>query len=111
MNQRLDEALLAELEEIMEDEFSLLLETFLSESAAQWQAMRTGWQANDLELLHGRAHALKGSCANVGAARCAELCRDIEQAASTGTGEPIAAILKALEAELHAVQAELASRL
>ncbi len=111
MSEHLDEALLAELAEIMEDEFSLLLETFLSESVTQRQAVQDGWQTEDMEQLHRRAHALKGSCANVGAVRCAELCHDIEQAARSGVSENIPAILEFLDVELHAVQQALSLRL
>ncbi len=111
MSDCLDEVMLAELAEIMEDEFPLLLETFLSESAAQHEAVQAGWQAEDMVQLHRRAHALKGSCANVGAVRCAELCRDIEQAASNATSDHIPSILERLDVELRAVHQALSLRL
>ena len=77
MTQLLDTEMLDELRDIMEDEFPALLDTFLAEAEKQFQAVKQAAAASDLDQVRRAAHALKGSCGNVGAqelhATCAEL--------------------------------------
>ena len=92
MSDLLDEELLAELREIMEDEFPDLLETFLAESERQYAEIRGAWQAQDLEQLSRAAHSLKGSCGNVGATQLHSLCAELEQQARAGESAELAGL-------------------
>ena len=81
MTKLLDQDMIQELREIMEDDFSLLLETFLHESAKQHQAIARSWQLRDMDLLRRSAHSLKGSCANMGATSLRGACESLEYSA------------------------------
>ena len=111
MSEHLDESLLTELQEIMEDEFGLLLETYLTESVGQFQRVRDDYASGDLGALKRSAHSLKGSCANVGAVRSAEFCQRIESGASAGHVDGLDEVLQGLRAELDEVRQLLESRL
>lgn len=63
------------LQEVMELEYPLLLETFLGDLGARLQQLR---DARDAEALGQAAHSLKGSSSNMGAVHLAELCRTME---------------------------------
>lgn len=81
MSELLDTQMLEELREIMEDEFPVLMDTFLSESEKQYQAIKTAWADSDTDLLRRSAHSLKGSCGNIGAATLQSQCATLEYAA------------------------------
>ncbi|MGE8176403.1 Hpt domain-containing protein [Pseudomonas fluorescens] len=74
----LDPEVLSTLEEVMEDEYPMLLDTFLRDSETRLTELR-GTQ--DPELLLSTAHSFKGSSSNMGATRLAELCNELEQRA------------------------------
>jgi HPt (histidine-containing phosphotransfer) domain-containing protein len=74
----LDSELIDQLREIMEDDFSLLLETYLVESQLQLSAVESSHAANNSDQLSKDAHRLKGSCSNIGAVDLAKTCADIE---------------------------------
>ena len=78
MNELLDQNLLDELKEIMEDEFVVLLDTYLAESDKQLDSLKHAWTEQDMDQLGRSAHTLKGSCSNVGAASMAALCMQVE---------------------------------
>ena len=111
MAESIDANLLDELQDIMEEEFPLLLETYLTESQTQYQRVVQSAGSNSLNDLRRCAHALKGSCANVGAARSAQICQAIEQAAASGDTEPLSQQIALLEAELEIVRKALNERL
>lgn len=74
----LDYDVLIELQEIMADDYRSLVETFLNDSEVRMTQLHQATNAADLELT---AHSFKGSCGNLGAARLAELCADLEERA------------------------------
>lgn len=61
-----------------------LLDTFLSESQKQVNAIRTSFDTGDMATLHRMAHSLKSSSATFGAARLSAVCARLEQAAKDG---------------------------
>lgn len=74
----LDRDVLSTLQEVMEDGYPVLLETFLSDSQ---ERLRQLHKADDTNQLIATAHSLKGSSSNMGAIRLAELCHQLEQRA------------------------------
>jgi HPt (histidine-containing phosphotransfer) domain-containing protein len=72
----LDRDVLSALREVMEDEYPMLLDTFLADSDARMKQLHT---ACDVEMLGAIAHSFKGSCSNMGAIRLAQLCNELEQ--------------------------------
>lgn len=72
----LDLIALQELQMIMEDEFALLLTTFVRDASARIQeleAARSDWTA-----LRRAAHSFKGSSSNIGALALSEYCLNLE---------------------------------
>ncbi len=111
MTDSIDENVLRELQDIMEEDFPLLLETYLSESEQQYGKVVSSWTEGDLDGLHRSAHALKGSCANVGAVLSAELCQLLERAAVSKETDQLSSTIEALQQELSVVRDDLSTRL
>ena len=105
--EHLDQAFLDELRQLMEDDFGVLLSTYLSESEKQLQALEASWHCRAFERLHRDAHKLKGSCSNIGAAQLADYCLEVETNARNERDEPIEAVLPSLLHEFAAVRAEI----
>jgi HPt (histidine-containing phosphotransfer) domain-containing protein len=89
----LDHDVLSALREVMEDEYPVLLDTFLSDSE---ERLRLLHKANDADQLISTAHSFKGSSSNMGAIRLAELCDQLEQRAK----EPSLGGIEKLVAEI-----------
>ncbi len=92
-----------ELRDIMEEDFTSLLESFLAESARQYQAAAQAWQTADFDALRRSAHSLKGSCGNVGAAQLQEVCEELEGLARYRQPERIPDLLSEVSVQLHDV--------
>ncbi|MFO1371310.1 MAG: Hpt domain-containing protein [Candidatus Competibacteraceae bacterium] len=76
----LDAAVLAELREVMEDDFADLISTFLRDAPQQFSAIQTAIIQHDASHLYQAAHKFKSSCGSIGAARLADLIRRLELA-------------------------------
>ncbi|WP_166569297.1 Hpt domain-containing protein [Pseudomonas sp. R5(2019)] len=76
MKQHLDYDVLSALQEVMEDEYPLLLDTFLKDSQTRIQQLR---EADTAEKLGHAAHSFKGSSSNMGAFVLADLCHELEE--------------------------------
>jgi HPt (histidine-containing phosphotransfer) domain-containing protein len=75
----LDSAVLAALQDVMEDEYPVLLDTFLVDSEARLLLLRQAQQEADANNLRLAAHSFKGSCSNMGANMLAGLCKQLEE--------------------------------
>ncbi|TBW59441.1 Hpt domain-containing protein [Marinobacter halodurans] len=76
----LDDDALAELQEVMEGEFDVLIRTYLSDSSERLNALRSALSDRDADAFTRSAHSFKGSCINIGAPRLGALCADAELA-------------------------------
>ncbi|SDS91474.1 HPt (histidine-containing phosphotransfer) domain-containing protein [Pseudomonas asplenii] len=74
----LDYEVLSALQEVMEDEYPVLLETFLNDSEKRLGQLHQADNRVELGLL---AHSFKGSSSNMGALYLADLCRQLEEQA------------------------------
>ena len=79
----LDAELLAELREIMADDFARLVNAFIEDGKARCQAMQAALEAGDGEQLRQLAHSFKGSSSNLGANGLTALCLTLEEQALT----------------------------
>ncbi len=77
----LDHSVLSALRDVMEDEFPVLLDTFLADSAERLRQIRQAHAAADSQALRLAAHSFKGSCSNMGALELAGLCKQLEDMA------------------------------
>jgi HPt (histidine-containing phosphotransfer) domain-containing protein len=98
----MDAAVLEALQEVMEADYPLLLETFVSDSLQRLAQMRQA--ASDAEALAQAAHSLKGSSSNMGALRLAELCRDLEARARHMSPAQTDQLLAEIGLEMDTVQ-------
>jgi len=106
----LDEARLDELQEIMADDFGLLVETFLNDSNALFERLQGLTAPGQEPELSKVAHSLKGACLNLGAEALADLCLTLESQARTGAVADLDRQFRAIEAALAAVCERLRSR-
>ncbi len=100
----LDEPALRALQEVMEDDYLLLLDTFLLDSAERLGLLRQGLAQGDAQALRLAAHSFKGSCSNMGAPQLAALCRSLEEQARRGQLEGVDSLLEQIERELAIVR-------
>lgn len=99
----LDETALAELQDVMEDEFGILVETFLTDSRARLDTLRELLSQGDAEQLAKAAHSFKGSCINMGAQRLSGLCAQAELAGRSRDFAAVLTLLDRMEAEFAEV--------
>jgi HPt (histidine-containing phosphotransfer) domain-containing protein len=77
----LDTDILIALQEIMEDEYGNLLDTYLSDSEERIRALKEAFAEQELTQLRHVAHSFKGSSSNMGAVLLTNLCKELEEAA------------------------------
>jgi HPt (histidine-containing phosphotransfer) domain-containing protein len=97
----LDRDVLSALQEVMEDEYSTLLDTFLADSKERLSLLR---KAGDAETLGATAHSFKGSCSNMGAIRLAQLCNELEQRARQTPLEGIEKLVGEIDGEFAIIR-------
>ena len=74
----LDDAVLAALQDVMEDEYPILLDTFVADSEERLRLLHQARAEGDAQGLRLAAHSFKGSCSNMGAVLLAGLCKELE---------------------------------
>lgn len=94
---------LAGLKEIMEDDFSMLIDAFVMDSEAKIQEMDGAIASGDAESVRVLAHTVKGSSANVSAGPFAAIASQIEDLGREGTVAGAAELLTQLKTEFDAV--------
>lgn len=99
-----DNAALQELREIMGEEFDLLVEVFVTDSAKRLDAIEQAIEQNDAESLKTTAHGFKGSALNISAARLTALCRELEDMGRSHQLAGAADTLAAVRDEYQAVK-------
>lgn len=97
----LDHDVLSALQEVMEDEYSMLLDTFLADSEERLVLLHT---AGDAETLGATAHSFKGSCSNMGAIRLAQLCHELEQQSLQKSLEGIEKLVSEIDGEFAIIR-------
>jgi HPt (histidine-containing phosphotransfer) domain-containing protein len=104
----LDMHVVSELREIMGDDFSLLIETFVNDSCVRFADLDKALSNGDGEAFRRAAHSFKGSAGNLGAKQLTELCRQLEQMGLENRLDDASPLLR--ELHLHYQKAELALR-
>ena len=100
------EALL-ELKEVMEDDFGLLIDTFLADGPERIEELKRNLSDGQLTEMEKPAHTLKGSSSNIGAMMLAAACADlVDQIRAGAVADPAASIV-AIEAEFAAAKVAL----
>ena len=72
------------LKDVMEDDFSLLIDTFVADSQERIEKLNAIIDSNDSDAIRRGAHSFKGSCSNIGAVLLTKLCAELEAKALVG---------------------------
>ncbi|MBX9754421.1 MAG: Hpt domain-containing protein [Pseudomonadaceae bacterium] len=99
-----DNAVLETLRDVMEDEYSLLLETFLADSEERLRLLVAAAQSADAQAMRLAAHSFKGSCSNMGALLLASLCKELEELARRELLDQVAPVLEQVQREFAIVR-------
>ena len=105
--EHLDLDALNTLKPVMEDDFPLLIDTFIQDSSSRIANLRQLIQGNDADLIRRMVHSFKGSSSNLGALQLAALCAAIEKKVLAGNFNGLAADLAELEHEFAQVEQSL----
>ncbi len=84
-----------------------LIDTFLGHVPGQMEALAAALGRAEADEVRRGAHTLKANAATFGAATLADLCRELEAAAKTGTLEGGSRLLSRIQIELDRVSGEL----
>ena len=103
----IDRSILADLREVMEDDFPRVLSSYLQNAPLQVQRLEQAARAGDIDAMVRPAHSLKSSSANVGALQVSELAKEIELAARESRRTAAVAALPELRDAFDEVVAEL----
>ncbi len=82
--QHLDLEVISELKDVMGDEFPLLVDTFVNDSALRIAAINDAVSSGEPESIRRAAHSFKGSASNMGAVHLAKLCGSLEERGRSG---------------------------
>ena len=100
----LDSSVLEVLRDVMEDEYPLLLQTFLQDSQERLRLLRHTEASADAQAMRLAAHSFKGSCSNMGALILAGLCKQLEELARREQLAQVAPVLEQVEREFAIVR-------
>lgn len=76
----IDHEIVRELQEVMGDDFGMLVNSFLRDGENRLQRLANAIEAGDEEQVRRLAHSFKGSSSNLGVAPLADLCLEMERA-------------------------------
>lgn len=107
MSNHLDVSALKELKEVMDDDFQLLVETYIEDTDTRVDALAVCIDQQDSEEIKKIAHSIKGSSSNLFAQNLASLCQKIEDMGRGGTLEGVQEIMGQVKTEYACVREEL----
>lgn len=99
--EHLDYDILNTLKQVMEDDFALLIDTFVQDSADRIKTLHEVIKGTDADSVRRAAHSFKGSSSNIGAVYLSSLCAAMEKKALGGSFE-------GLQSDLHLIEQEFA---
>lgn len=107
----LDGPILAELEDIMEDDFGILIETYLADAADKITQLDTALKADDASALREISHSLKGASCNIGALPLSHLFEKLEDLAKQERTEEIPPLMPPIEVEFSTIRSLLEAKI
>lgn len=109
--QPLDLDALRELKEVMEDEFQMLIDTYLNDSMVRIASLKEAVTTQNSDAFRKAAHSFKGSCGNIGANSLAALCKKAEDMGSQGDLHEADVLVTQIESAYAAVKTALSGPL
>lgn len=107
----LDPDVQSSLSELMQDDYALLLRTFMRDAQMRLEHLRLNLGAQNWEAFRDTAHSFRGSCGNMGALALQESCRVAEQAALEANAAVASQALDDLVRRYGRVREQLIQRL
>jgi histidine phosphotransfer protein HptB len=104
-----DREILQTLQEIMGEEFPVLIATFINDSDERIRSLQKALATQNGEALRRSAHSFKGSCHNLGAIHLASLCEHMEHCGREGELEGLERHLVDIQQEFSQVKSVLRS--
>jgi len=104
MNEVLNRQMLEELKLVMQEDFPILMDTFLHDSVRQFDELEKALQGSDMDALRRNAHSLKGSCGNLGATSLQEACAKLENCARHGEQGNLPELITNVSSQLQLVR-------
>lgn len=104
VDQHLDYDVINALKDVMEDDFTFLIETYFHDSLNRIQTLHNALPTMDNDVVRRAAHSFKGSCSNLGALRLASLCGELERNALQENLGSLNRDVKAIEEEFVIVK-------
>ncbi len=84
-----------------------LIDIYLADTPSRLAAVRTAFDVGDATAMGREAHALKSSCAQLGARFMSDCCRQLETLGRAGSLAGAGELLSMLDADFPRVMAEL----
>jgi HPt (histidine-containing phosphotransfer) domain-containing protein len=107
----LDGPILAELEEIMEDDFGVLLEAYIDDASQKIELLDGALEAHDAPAIRELSHSLKGASSNIGALPLSQLFETVEHLAKDENVSEIVPLLAGIQTEFTTIRALLEAKL
>lgn len=102
--EHLDYDTLNTLKQVMEDDFGLLIDTFIQDSNDRIIILREVISGVESDPIRRAAHSFKGSSSNIGALYLTLLCANLEKKALANNFDQLSDDLYAIEQEFAQVQ-------
>ncbi|MEE2870844.1 Hpt domain-containing protein [Alcanivorax sp. MD8A] len=93
----IDSDVVAELQDVMGNDFSVLVESFERDGRQRLAALTAALDAGDTERFRREAHSFKGSSGNLGAVQVCTLCMELEALANEGNLSRAVTVLERLD--------------
>lgn len=106
-----DADVLGALKEVMEDQFGVLVQTFLDDAQVRIEEISTSISGGDAEALRSAAHSFKGSCSNLGVLPLSEICQKLETMGREGSTDGAAELFEQAQTEFSRVSDVLTAEL
>ena len=103
----LDMEQLNELKEVLEDEFQILIDTYLADAQLRLKLIEEGLDTQNYEQVRLAAHSLKGASANIGALILAQLCEQLEHDCKLQKYSDLDTLVISVSEELSIINKEL----
>ena len=104
MSDNINTHMIDELKELMEDDFPVLIETYIEDGDERIESLQSAIDDNNSEQVREVAHAFKGSSANLGATKLSEVCYSLENIGREAKLVEAQAVLDSIKTEYQVVR-------